>query len=93
MPDPTNKQLEAQIKEVDRRGERRHKSMLTTINKFKAEVNEQLQPFHDYLVGEAAIEKNKSEKGAAINISPDIIKLLTLLAGIIMALLGAKAIQ
>lgn len=61
------------------------------IGKFEHDVIEKFQPFHDYLVGQEAI--SKANKATALNINPDILKLLGLALAIIAALVGAKAIQ
>jgi phosphate uptake regulator len=89
MNSPTNTELAAQIKEVDKRSEKRHKSVLTTITGFKKEMRDQLQPFHDYLVGVEAVNKNKDtlSKQGNISIDPkvyDLIKWLILIVGTIV---------
>lgn len=55
----------------------------------------QINEMHDYIVEQRGYERgaSKSEKGAAINVSPEIIKLLLLLGTIIAALVGASKIQ
>lgn len=92
MPTPTNQQLAAQIREVDKRGERRHKTVLNALSKFKIEVREQLAPFHDYLVGQAAIDKNEQSmnKKGAISLDPKIADLIKWLILIIGTIVGAK---
>lgn len=83
-------QLAAQIKTIDERGERRHKSVLATITKFKIEMRDSLEPFHDYLVGQDAINKNQATVNKGINIDPKIYDLLKWLILIIGTLVGAS---
>lgn len=63
----------------------------TRFDKMEPQINE----MHDYIVEQRGYERgaSKSEKGAAINVSPEIIKLLLLLGTIIAALVGASKIQ
>lgn len=76
-------------------------TLTTDLNRFKREVKgrldamqPQVQEMHDYIIEQRGYERgaSKSEKGAALNINPEIIKLLILLAGIIAALVGAERI-
>lgn len=93
MTTPSNEQLATQIREVDQRSQRRHKSMLSTINKFKADINEQLAPFHDYLVGIEAIDKNdaKTTRSGGVVIDPKIADIIKwLVAAVLIALGGSK---
>lgn len=66
--------------------------MLATLSKFKADIHNQLQPFHDYLVGQDAINENQSNinRRNAINLDPKVYDLLKWLILIIGTIVGVK---
>lgn len=73
----------------------------TNFKSFKKDVKgrldamqPQVQEMHEYIIEQRGYERgaSRAEKGAALNINPEIIKLLILLAGIIAALVGAERI-
>lgn len=74
----------------------------SNMQSFKREVSKrfdsmepQIQEMHDFVVDQKGFERGQSraDKGAALSISPDIIKLIFLMATIIAALVGAKAVS
>ena len=80
---PTNLQLEQTLK-----------AGFKDVGKRLDNVESKVQVFHDYMISEQAIkEASKEARGAAININPDIMKLLILMATIIAAVVGAQKIQ
>lgn len=54
-------------------------------------VEDKVETFHDFMIVQK--DRDGRSQSSALNVSPDIIKLALLLAGIIAALVGAKAIQ
>lgn len=62
----------------------------TAVNKRIDKVEGKVEQFHDFMI----IQKDRDTRNpSSFSISPDIFKLLLLLAGIIAALVGAKAVQ
>lgn len=90
---PTNEQLAEQIERVDKRSEKRHKSVLSSLTAFKKEMRDQLQPFHDYLVGQDAINKNQASINKGINIDPKVYDLIKWLILIVGTLVGVSRLQ
>lgn len=91
MDGTTNNDLSQQLARLDKKVESRFSKVEKKIVTFEKEVSEKLQPFHDYLVGQEAV--NKAGKNSNINITPDVIKLLGFALLIIAALVGAKVVQ
>lgn len=88
---PSNSELAIQIDKVDKKVDRKFRAMNTSLNNFKSEIQVQLQPFHDYLVGQEAIDKF-GKKSSGISIPADIIKILLWLVAIIAALVGVTTL-
>lgn len=83
-----NDDLADKIEAVDKKVDRRFSSMNQKLDNFKTEVNEKLQPFHDYLVGINALKE--SSKG--INLDPKVYDLIKWLILIIGAIIGVKLV-
>lgn len=62
-----------------------------TMGKRLDTVENKVETFHDFMI----VQKDRDGRSttSTLSISPDIFKLVLLLAGIIAALVGAKAIQ
>lgn len=88
MPHPTNQQLAEQIQKIDDKVDRKHSSMVAAFAKFRTEIREALEPFHDYLVGQDAIDK--ASKKSSGNVPPELWWLIKALVLIIAATVGAK---
>jgi ribosomal protein S15P/S13E len=65
------------------------------VNKRFDSMQPQIQEMHDFVVDQKGFERGQSrlDKGAALSISPDIMKLIFLLATIIAALVGASKVS
>ena len=89
MPEkPTNTDLQLQISRLDKKVEKRHSTMLATFAKFRKEVHKELTPFHDYLIGQAALAE--ATKQGTVSINGEVWNVLKWLVLIIAGLLGAK---
>lgn len=86
---PTNHELAKKIDAVDKKVDSKHKSLVSSFAKFRHEIRKELQPFHDYLVGQEAVEKSK-KGGESAKIPSEVWGLLRILALIIAYLVGAK---
>lgn len=60
------------------------------FTKMKTYVDNKIAPLHDHLVAQEAIKKSRSDRN--ISVSRDIIKIITILALVIAALVGVGSI-
>lgn len=90
MTQPTNTDLAKKIEKLDIKVERKHNILTAAFNKFKKEIRNELKPFHDYLVGQEAIDKAKRQ--GTISISNEVWNILKWLILIIGALVGVKLV-
>lgn len=82
---------EEQLANLEKKMDRRFHNMQKSLYLFKKEIRQELQPFHDYLIGQEAIMKIKNSSN--INLSRDVFGLITKLVLIIAALLGVNTIK
>lgn len=90
----TNEVLAERITAVDKRVDRRLTAMNTSINRRFREFSDKLQPFHDYIQQQAGYERGlKENRGSGMKVTPDIVKIILVLATVIAALVGAAKVQ
>lgn len=89
--------LSDQIASVDKKVDRRFNAVNRTINTFKREVTDSLKVFDHYMTDQEGYDRGmkeaKGSRGAGFNASPDLIKIILILATILAGALGVTQLQ